>query len=266
MPHEYWGAVGVAALAGLAQLGCRPQQARRGTEFGEQLGDGRGERDLLGPARVDAAEQRIDQPVGHRRPHPVGDETPDGDVLGERGLGQFGLVRDLLSGFLAEHIDRARRVGRHAHHRRRDGTDPIADPEPGRSRCRMHQVVGEPDRTDQVHRFRSLGQDGLGAQVHRDAFELGGQARLAAQPWRRLENGDPRWIRSARQRMRRSQSADPAPDNHHRSWFHAPIFTRHRDANCGRDPVRYGRTWRAPPGRPCAVLRGRRSAVPRDPG
>ena len=36
---------------------------------------------VVGPAGVHAAEQRLDQPVAHLAPHPLGDEPPDADVL-----------------------------------------------------------------------------------------------------------------------------------------------------------------------------------------
>ena len=74
--------------------GSRPHR-RRGTQQGALPGDGgreprerRPQREVLRPARVDAAEQRVDQPVDDLAPEAARDERPDGDVALRRRAGK----------------------------------------------------------------------------------------------------------------------------------------------------------------------------------
>ena len=128
----------------------------------------RGEqRQLVGPTGVDAAEQRLDQPVAHLAPHPLGHQSPDPDVLVQVGTLQPTLETGPQGPAAAEYADRAAApgsVGIPIHVGGSGRTAPRVHT-PARVVSGMHEVGAQPDRLGQRDPLGATGQDRLGTEV-----------------------------------------------------------------------------------------------------
>ena len=173
------------------------------------------ERQFLRSARVDAAEQRIHQPV-----HDFAAE-PGADVIGHRHIavalggrqpkvtacpGQSGRGQDPGSRQLVQ-------VGGHAHELAfRQRLQLAAGPDAGGRGAGQHQLIGQADRADQVGALGAAGQQRLRALVDRDPGDLG-YRELAAQSRRALQHGH--GGASVAQEERGGQPGDPAAHDRH---------------------------------------------------
>ena len=191
------------------RAGQRVVLARRGGERRE----GRGERQVFGPARVHAAEQRVDQPVDDLGAEPGADVLGDGDVAGLSG--QLGLVprpRDALGG-----DDPGGRklvqVGGHAHELPA-GQRPHRAPgvDGGRGDAGRDKGVAKADCGDQLRALRPPGEQGLCPLVDGNPGDIGG-SQLPADATRALEDGDP--DPAVPQIEGRGQSGNAATDHRH---------------------------------------------------
>ena len=154
-------------------------------------GQRRLERQLLRPACVHAAEQRIDQPVHEFLAEPRGHVAGDGHVAVARGRGQRGVGPGAGQPGSGEDPRAGQRVqvGGHPHQLPpRQRPQPLPGPYPGRRRSGQRQLAGQADRTDEVSALRAAGEQRLGACVDRDPGHLGDR-ELAAEPWRSLQEG-----------------------------------------------------------------------------
>ncbi len=140
-----------------------------------QRGQRRLERQVLAAPRVDAAEQRIDEPV-----HELSAEPP-ANPAGHRLIGvaarvrqaevlprprQAGVGQDASSGQLAE-------VRGHAHELpARQRPDAAAGPDSGRGRAWRLKFAGQAQLADQADAFGTAGEKRLGAGVDGYAADL----------------------------------------------------------------------------------------------
>ncbi len=136
-----------------------------------------------GVTRVDAGQERFDEAVDDRRPHPVGDEVADGDVLLERRTDLLGRrPGDLVR---REDAGRGGGIGGYAHHRSgRQGPATAAAPHRRGDGFGMGQPTAETEVGDQAGRLRPAGQHRLRADVDRVPRHLGA-AELPADRHRR---------------------------------------------------------------------------------
>ena len=194
------------------------QRRRPAGQRGGHAGHGRVQGQQVGPAGVDPAEQRVDQPVHHLPAEPTPDVLSDRHVAVQRLERARRLRGDLGECRRVEHARRAQRLelGRHPEHRagwQRAGTP--ADDHPGGRRDRVRQLPAQPDFCGQRNALRGAGQERLRALVHRQPAELG-HPQLAAEPVGALQHGHPQVRRAvAAQRVRRSEAGDPAADHDH---------------------------------------------------
>ena len=158
------------------------QQRALPTGVRRELRHGRVEGQQVGAARVDAAEQRLDQPVHDRPAQPGTDEPADRDVVADVCRGQPPVERDpgeLPRCEQAAGRERAQ-VGRHSHHRAGGHrTQATAAPDGrGRGRC-IDQVRAEAGGSHQRRPLGATQQQRLGALVDRHAGDVG-DPQLAA--------------------------------------------------------------------------------------
>ena len=190
------------------------QRARVGVERGGQRRHRRAHAERVGAPGVDAAEQRVDETVGHLVPEPGPHQLADGDV--------------------AARLPR-RRDGRRAARRARRATarPPAASGSPGtpmtvrggsptvRPPTRSADAAepgctswsSRPELGDPRRRLGTTRQEGLGARVDTTAADLQGR-ELAAERARGLDDDDVRLgTQEGAQAVRRGQARDPAADD-----------------------------------------------------
>ena len=146
----------------------RPQQ--RTTVAGQPVGQRRHrrlQRQFPGPSGIDAAEQRVDQPVHHLLAEPTPDQLADRDVLGQRRVrpaGRLGLdpgQRRVAEHPAGPHRCQIRRDPDHRPGRQGVVGAPAVQQRRGGQGCdhRQPRLGGGPDP------FRAAGQHRLGAHV-----------------------------------------------------------------------------------------------------
>ena len=154
-----------------------------------QLGHGRAGGQQPCVAGVHAAEQGFDEPVHDLVAEPGGDQLADRDVLAVGERPARGLVAQPLDAGGRQH-PRARdllHVGRHAHHRTRQGAQRAVGPDRGRGgRGVDHR---HPELAGEVDALGPAGEHRLRAEVDLDAPDRPGQ-QLAAGAGRALEHQD----------------------------------------------------------------------------
>ena len=150
----------------------------------------RGEAQRPGVARVDARDERVDEPLEHLVAEPPRDGLGDGHVLVQRG-GRRGQILtgpgDAGRGHEAAGLQRVE-VGRHPHELRRHRTQRATAPHVRLARGGVHELAVDADLPAQVERPRDTEEEGVGAVVDEPAGERGG-AQLAADPFVALDQG-----------------------------------------------------------------------------
>ena len=191
------------------------QEAPRAVESGGDLRGARRQAELAGVAGVDAADQRVDQPIQHLRAEAVLDERAE--VVG-RGVAapHERLERRPRLARPAEQAGAGQRAeaGRHPQHQPvRDGVQRAVPPDVGPAGRGRDQVV-EAELVGEVDGPGHPGQEGVGALVDRGQAGEGRGADLAAEPLVGLEQRDP-WrsaaLAGAARRRRRVSPVMPPP-------------------------------------------------------
>ena len=219
------GAQGAEDRGGRGALGRRGGQGVRGggaqrggapVERGGERGHGRPHPERVRAPRVDAAEQRVDEPVGHlvaeARPHqpahrvvPVPRDRPQRVLRVEGGAPGPG-----------EQVGDGGRVGGHTHDGApRHGVGRPARADRRRGRRRVDDLVGQTELGQARGGLGAAGEEGLGADVDAHAVEVD-RGELAAEHAGRLQDGDRRRVpEEGPQAVRRGEPADPAADDDH---------------------------------------------------
>lgn len=180
-----------------------------------ELRDRGAQRDLIGVAGVDAAEQRLHQPVHHLVAEPGGDVGADRDVVADLGTGQYVVERQPGEAGRGEQSGGGERpeVAGDAHHMA-PGHLPQLPPGPhgGAEDGGRFQLVGQAHLAGQADRFGAAGQQRLGAEVHRDTGDLV-RPELAAEAPGGFEQRHPG--SRCDQVVGGGEARDPAADDHH---------------------------------------------------
>ncbi len=169
------------------------------------------QRELVGPARVDPAEQRLDQPVDDRAAHPARDVAADRDVV----TGRWSAAATSPPGTRASSRAREQPAARPA----RAGRAGTPMTVPGGSGCIAPRVqiaalvvaassrsAPRPTAPGEVDRLGPAQQQRLGALVDRDAGDVA-DPQLAADLAGGLQHGRPQRPAGAVGRPRRHQAA-----------------------------------------------------------
>jgi hypothetical protein len=195
------------------------QEAPRALEPSGHLGGARRQAELAGVAGVDAADQRVDQPIQHLRAEPLLDERPE--VVGggmaaphERFEHRPRLARPAQQVRAGQ---RAEAGGHPQHQSVRDGVQRAVPPDVGPAGRGRHKVV-EAQLLGEVDGPGHPGEEGVGALVDRGQAGEGRGADLAAQPLVGLEHRHPRRRDLAvadpvAEVVRRAQARDAASDD-----------------------------------------------------
>ena len=139
-------------------------------------------------AGVDAAEQRLHEPVDDLLAESLLDEVADADVaVAEVGRRQHRVHRRTREALRRDHPVEPTQVERDAHQRARHRDEAAAGPEVRRDGRRVHDVVLETDLTCKGDSLGSPVEHRLCTDVDDDAADLGG-AQAASDPWRALEH------------------------------------------------------------------------------
>ncbi len=160
---------------------------------------------------VDTAEERLHEPLGHRRSQPVGDEGGDVAVLRLQAGRQLGA--DAVDLRRRQQAAQGPRIGGHAHERAaRQRVDGAPAPHLRRCAAGVDEVTGQPGPTHQVARLRASHEEGLRPHVEGPAGD-GLAPQLAPDPVGDFEEGDPRGRVPAGDLLGRRQPADASPDD-----------------------------------------------------
>ena len=179
-----------------------------------QDGHRRVEREPVGVAGVDPAEQRLDEPVDDGPPQPARDVLPHRHVAVD-GAARPGLLRRRpLDLGVGEDSPGRRRVGGHPHEGRAGHrVQGAAAPHRRGRRGRGDEVgLGDPDPACEVEGLRTGREQGLGADVDEQARDRV-EAQLAAEPVTRLEQRDVGVRHEVEDLEGRGETGDTAPDD-----------------------------------------------------
>ena len=191
---------------------------------------------------VDAAEQRLDEPVHDLLAEPLLDQPADADVLVvDAGRRERGLHGDSGQPGRGEHAGGGELLGlgRHAHEGRRHRAHPAPRPQARGDGGGVHEPVAEPDLAGQGDRLGAAVQHRLGTDVHDDPADLGA-LQLAADLRRRLEHRHVDVRSAASYRSPGRQPGDAAAD-HDDTWAPGAGLWGHR-SQVGKDsPARWNR-------------------------
>ncbi|MDH6548058.1 hypothetical protein M2162_002155 [Streptomyces sp. SAI-041] len=177
----------------------------------EELRDGRAHRDAVRVARVDPAEEGLDEAVDDLAAQARRHVLTDRHVVADLRAGQSGVLCDAGEALLGQHPGESLGGAGDAHDvALGHGAQGTAGPDRGGRGGGRLEALAEAHLAREVHRLRPAGQHRLGAEVDARARDLAGQ-QLAADTLRRLQYGDART--ALRQPVGRGQSRDARSDD-----------------------------------------------------
>ncbi len=200
------GAVARAARAASSRLRERGDRADQLRQRGLQA-------QQVGPPGVDAAEERVDEPLDHLAAEPPADQLADRDVLGHRAAGEQQVQRDP--------VEPARRQQPGPGQRREVGRHPEQGPGRQRAQAAPAPHLGgagrgrdrlQAGRREQGQPLRHPAQQRVGALVDGPAGDLAA-GHLAAEPATGLQQHDARVRALPADLERGRQPGDAAPDD-----------------------------------------------------
>ena len=205
----------------------------------------------VGPPGVDAAEQRLDQPVGDLVAQPRAHQRSDGDVVARAGRSGGARSARLRSGRARAAVSApdartaARSAGMPSIVRAGSGCSAARRPEPGRRVVNgAISSIAEPSSRDEPETFGPAGQHRLGAHVDRDTRDRA--SRSLPPTWRRgLEHRDRAGL-AAGERPRGGEPGDAAADDARRGATPGPLTASgraRRSASARPGSVSGGTPW-----------------------